>query len=142
MGEIFGYDCVNGKLVVNEEEAAVVKFIVKRQEEYLTNPPEELVQIVFEEMISRDKRRKITIKQAREKAKDDSRIMFYVTRDVAQEFGEEMLARINKKMYQSAAFPLKDYSEKLQQSLEKPHELILDRETFNKVQAEMKSKKN
>jgi len=40
---LFGYEVVNGKLVINREESIVVKWIFERFLLYLENPPEELV---------------------------------------------------------------------------------------------------
>lgn len=81
----FGYDIVDGKLVVNEQEMEVVRFIYSRQEEYHQNPPKELVEIVYKEERHFDK--KFTMEMAREKAKGDSRILIYVTNDVNEKFG-------------------------------------------------------
>ena len=43
MKNLLGYDCVDGKLVANEDEARIVKYIFAKQKEYTEHPPAELV---------------------------------------------------------------------------------------------------
>lgn len=48
MKNVFGYDYVDGKLVVNDNEAKIIKFTYDKVEEYKANPPEVLVNAVLE----------------------------------------------------------------------------------------------
>ena len=75
----FGYDLVNGELVINEDEAKIAKYTFAKQKEYTDNPPEELVQAVIERYESRGE--EITYEDAKLKV-SYSEILSYITNEL------------------------------------------------------------
>ena len=64
MEKILGYDEVDGGLVVNADEAEIVKFLYEKIEEYSANPPEVLVDAVIEK--ARENDEVITYEEAKQ----------------------------------------------------------------------------
>lgn len=89
MEKVFGYDCIDGKYVPNAVESEIVKFTFRQNQHYHEEPPAELVEIVYNE--HRDNDMDYTIAMAKEDAKNDGRIIHYVTRDVNEKFKDYLL---------------------------------------------------
>jgi len=87
MEKVFGYDFIDGKLVVNEQEAEVVRFVFQKHEEYMEEPPEELVRNVIEEYEADGK--EITFEEAKKEVKYDQ-ILDYIAREVRETFGKNV----------------------------------------------------
>lgn len=85
----FGYDLVNGELVINEDEAKSIKYAYAKQEEYTDNPPQELVDRVLE--IARERGEKLTYEEAKERV-SYSDILDYIVREINSnaEFAETL----------------------------------------------------
>lgn len=84
--KIFGYDYVDGKYVINKQEAEIVKFITDRFDYYSENPPQDIVEAVYEENKEFDD--KYTMEQAYEAAKHNYRILYRVIDETNTEFGK------------------------------------------------------
>lgn len=61
----YGYDIVNGKLVVNEEERAIIRWNVKQFLSYSENPPVELLKRVIKDRGSRERIEAISHEEAK-----------------------------------------------------------------------------
>ncbi len=79
MEKILGYDCVDGKLVVNPVESEIVKFTFEKTIQYTDHPPIELVGAVIEEY--RNRGEDICYEEA-EVEVSYSEILEYITREI------------------------------------------------------------
>lgn len=124
-----GYDFINGKLVINEEEGEIVKYIFEKNNEYVNNPPEELVRKVIE--IYEDRGEEITYEDAKKEV-SYSDILIYLTKEMNSnpEFIE-----ILKKAHPS------EISGELRKNEVERSEPIFSQEVWNKVQDKLKSQK-
>lgn len=83
MEKIFGYDIKDGKYVINEKEAEVVRFVFQKEVEYAEEPPEELVLNVIEEYEVDGK----TISYERAKKQVSSyQIQRYIVKEIKEKF--------------------------------------------------------
>lgn len=85
MEKVFGYDYVDGKLVVNADEAKAVKFVFEKHEEYVENPPKELVDRVLE--IALEKGETLSYEEAKERV-PYSYILEYIANEANTEFAD------------------------------------------------------
>lgn len=132
MQKIFGYDYTDGKYVPNETESEIVRFTFSQNQHYHEESPAELVEIVFNE--HRDYDPDYTMEMAREDAKNDGRIIHYVTRDVNEKFKDYLLEQRVKEDQIVGIM-----SENGRDILISKHEEIIDRTTYRKA---MKAKKD
>ena len=80
---MLGYDCVDEKLVVNVDEAKVVKFVFEKDKEYTENPPKVLVDRVLE--IALEKGESLSYDEAKERV-SYSAILEYIAAEANTEF--------------------------------------------------------
>lgn len=85
MEKIFGYDIKDGKYVINEKEAEVVRFYYQKHAEYTEEPPEELVRNVIEEYEADG--REITFEEAKTEV-SAYQIRSYIVKEIQETFGE------------------------------------------------------
>lgn len=125
MEKLFGYDYVNGKLVISENEAKIVKYVFAKQEEYTENPPKELVDRVLE--IARERGEELTYEEAKERV-SYSAILEYITREM--NLNEEFIKIIKKEHSQllTGQFKITDSTS----------EPIISKELWDKVQEKRK----
>lgn len=83
MKKVFGYDIKDGKYVINEAEAEVVRFIFEKHEEYSKEPPEELVLNVMEECEAEG--RAITYEKAKKEV-SSFQIKCYIAKEIKEKF--------------------------------------------------------
>lgn len=126
MEKLFGYDYVDGKLVVNVEEAKIIRTTFERVIEYTDHPPKVLVDRVIE--ISLENGESISYEDA-EKRVSYSAILEYISKELNEEFGE----MFEKQIYHSISF------EKGDGNVE--HQPIVSKEQWDKVQEKIKSNK-
>ena len=121
----FGYDLVNGNLVINEEEAKILKYLYEKQEEYTDNPPKELVDRVLE--IARERGEELTYEEAKERV-SYSAILEYITREM--NLNEEFIKIIKKEHSQllTGQFKITDSTS----------EPIISKELWDKAQEKRK----
>lgn len=134
MEEIFGYDIIEGQYVVNEQEAEVVKYYAEKYVEYSDNPPQEVIQAVFEELKERGGRKKITLEMAREQAKLSEKLYEFLFQEIREKFGEIIEKGLHKLIHRSS------YFDAIANKKDKPvfvgeSKPIIDIETFEKVKA-------
>ena len=79
MEKVFGYDYVDGKLVANDEEAKIVKFLYDKLAEYTEHPPKELVDGVLE--AAQENGEILTYEEAEERV-SYSAIMWYINKEI------------------------------------------------------------
>lgn len=76
----FGYRFIDGKLIADELEAEIVKWISDRHSKYQEHPPKELVERIIEEtLITEDSR--LSYEEAEQKVSYQE-ILEYMTREV------------------------------------------------------------
>ena len=93
----FGYDLVNGELVINEDEAKIVKYMYAKQIEYTENPPKELVDVVLE--IAQENGEELTYEEAKERVSYTA-ILEYIAREMnTNEEFRETLKKIKSYSY-------------------------------------------
>jgi hypothetical protein len=126
MEKLFGYDYVDGKLVVNVEEAKIIRTTFEKVIEYTDHPPKVLVDRVIE--ISLENGESISYEDA-EKRVSYSAILEYISKELNVEFGE----MFEKHVYHSISF------EKSDENVE--HQPIVSKEQWDKVQEKIKSNK-
>lgn len=133
----FGYELVDGKLVVNEFESSVAKFVFEKNYEYYMNPPEEIIDGILAEHANDVP--PMTREQAFEAARLSPLIQHYITRDIYEEFGDEIREWAKKKQNNTA---LKQQRKALQESAMAQgftvSEPIISREVYEQVQRILK----
>ena len=85
----FGYDLVNGELVINEAEAKIIRYTFAKQNEYTDHPPKELVDRVL--AIAQEKGEILTYEEAEERV-SYSDVLAYISREINSnaEFAETL----------------------------------------------------
>lgn len=86
-GKLLGYDSVDGELVINTDEAEIVKFTFNKVNEYTAHPPKELVDRVLE--IAEENGEVLTYEEAEQRV-SYSAILNYIAKEMNtnEEFGE------------------------------------------------------
>ena len=125
MKNLLGYDYVDGKLVINEDEAKIVKYLYTKLEEYTENPPQELVERVLE--IAREKGEELTYEEAKERVTYGA-ILKYITKEM--NLNEEFIAILKKSSSHSFCGQFKNTN-----STDEP---IINKEDWDKAQQKMK----
>ena len=126
MKNLLGYDYVNGSLVINEDEAKIVKFVFARVKEYTDHPPKELVEVVL--AIAQEKGEILTYEEA-EKRVSYSAILDYIARELNA--NTEYIEQLNK----SKPYPF--IKEQVEATSSHP---IISKELWDKVQERLKNK--
>ena len=83
MEKIFGYDIKDGKYVINEQEAEVVRFYYQKHAEYAEEPPEELVRNVIEEY--EEDGRVIAYEEAKKEV-SGYQLRHYIAKEIKEKF--------------------------------------------------------
>ena len=125
MENLLGYDYVDGKLVINEDEAKIVKYLYVKLEEYTENPPQELVEHVLER--AREDGEELTYEEAKERV-TLSAILEYITREMNS--NEEFIAILKKSNPHSLCGQLKNTNSAC--------EPIIAKEVWDAAQQKMK----
>lgn len=125
MKNLLGYDYVDGKLVINEDEAKIVKYLYAKLEEYTENPPQELVERVL--VKAREDGEELTYEEAKERV-THSAILEYITREMNS--SEEFIAILKKSNPHSLRGQLKNTNSTC--------EPIIAKEIWDEAQQKMK----
>ncbi len=140
MSEPVGYKMINGILEIDPDEAKFVSFIYAQREKYSVTPPVELVEEIFQRESALDAA--YTRDMAVEAAKSSPRIDDFIAEDVNREFSKELIARVNRKIEDSKQPSYRPNSElKKGQIAHTRIESIIDRATYEAVQAKLKETK-
>ena len=145
MEKILGYDYVDGKYIINETESEMVKFIIDQYLHYGEEPPIELIEIIYE--TNREYDPDYTMEMAKEDAKSDGRIIYYIERDVKEKFKDYISknfagANLRKRSYTISKESGEELDRRIRFYMENkvPIEEIIDRDTYQKVVKAMKER--
>ena len=120
-----GYDCIDGKVVINEEESEIVKFIFDKYVEYNQNPPSVLVENLIEDYAARGE--ELTYDEAKSRVSEYS-IECYILDEV-----KERWPNVEQHLSDGRV----QYRGKTNGSISTP---LIDKGTYEKLQLIMKKK--
>ena len=129
--KVLGYDQVDEKLVINSDEAEIVKFTFNKATEYSEHPPKELVDRVLQ--IAEENGEVLTYEEAEQRV-SYSAILNYIAKEMN---ANEEFATILKRNDPHTLKGSLRYSEEC----ELKSEPILQKEMWELAQKKMKSKK-
>ena len=132
---VFGYDIKDGKLVVNEAEFEVVKYIFARRLELTTDMPLELIQEVIDDYSAHGQ--KLSVEEAKRKV-PESRISALIESEVKEKWPAEYESMIRKQEHNKKLLLKKmaDQGETVTDG-NTTIEPILNREEWEAAQAKM-----
>lgn len=132
---VFGYDIKDGKLVVNEAELEVVKYIFARRFELTTDMPLELIQEVIDDYSKHGQT--LSVDEAKRKV-PESRISALIESEVKEKWPNEYDSMIRKQEHNKKLMNMKMFGQsKTPISGNSKIEPVLNREEWEAAQAKM-----
>jgi hypothetical protein len=129
--KICGYDETENGLIINEEEAAVVRYIFEKNTEYADNPPAALVQEIIDEYASRGE--SITPEDAAAKVRFDS-IDAVIEEDVKERWPDVYESMCEKMAYNHFSYMQKALRAAAPAIRHLEHTPIISKETWEAAQ--------
>ena len=129
--KVFGYDQIDGKLVINTDEAEIVKYVFNKVNEYTEHPPKELVDRVLE--IAAERGEVLTCEEAEQRV-SYSDILIYLTKEM--NVNDEFANTFKKSKPHTLKGTIRANNELAPNS-----DPILTKEMWESVQKKMKGKK-